>query len=75
MARGVRKSPREKLEEKLTNVNEAIAQYATCLDKLKAEKRALEAELEQLEIAELSAMLKEKNMSVGELREMVNQAG
>lgn len=75
MARGVRKSPKEKLEEKLNNVNDAIAQYAACLEKLKAEKRELEAELEQLEIAELSAMLKEKNMSVGELRAMVNQAG
>lgn len=75
MARGVRKSPKEKLEEKLTNVNDAISQYTACLEKLKVEKRELEAELEQLEIAELSAMLKEKNMSVGELRAMVDQAG
>ncbi|MBQ7795120.1 MAG: hypothetical protein IJ374_00965 [Lachnospiraceae bacterium] len=75
MARGVRKSPREKLEEKLTNVNDAIAQYTSCLEKLKNERKELEEELEKLEIAELSAMLKEKNMSVGELREMVNQAG
>lgn len=75
MARGIRKSPREKLEEKLINVNDAIAQYTACLEKLKSQKRELEEELEKIEIAELSAILKEKNMSVDELREMVNQAG
>lgn len=30
--------------------------------------------MEQLEIAELSAMMKEKNLSVNELRNMVEQA-
>ena len=71
----VRKSPKEKLEEKLSGVEEAIAQYSNCLEKLKTEKAELEEELERMEIAELTAMLKEKNLSVQELREMVNQAG
>lgn len=75
MARGVRKSPKEKLEEKLTSINDAIEQYAGCLEKLKAEKKELEEELERIEIAELSAILKEKKLSVQELREIVNQAG
>lgn len=75
MARGVRKSPKEKLEEKLVSVEEAIAQYGECLEKLRTEKKELEEELERLEIAELSAILKEKHLSVGELRDMVNQAG
>ena len=35
MARGVRKSPREKLEEKLISVEEAITQYSECLEKLR----------------------------------------
>lgn len=75
MARGVRRSPKEKLEEKLMSVNDAIEQYTSCLEKLKAEKKELEEELERMEIAELSAILKEKKLSVQELREMVNQAG
>lgn len=75
MARGVRKSPKEKLQEKLTGVEEAITQYSECLEKLKTEKTELMEELERLEIAELSAMLKEKHLSVNELRDMVNQAG
>ena len=74
MARGVRKSPKEKLTEKLNSVEEAIAQYSKCLEQLKNEKKELEAEMEQLEIAELSAMMKEKNLSVNELRNMVEQA-
>lgn len=75
MARGVRKNPKEKLQEKLINVEEAISQYSECLEKLQAEKKELEEELERLEIAELSAMLKEKHLSVSEVRELVNQAG
>lgn len=75
MARGVRKSPREKLEEKLISVEEAITQYSECLEKLRNEKKEIEEELERLEIAELSAILKEKHLSVNDLRDMVNQAG
>ena len=75
MPRGARKSPKEKLQEKLISVEEAICQYTACLDKLKAERKELEAELEGLEIAELSAMLKEKNLSIGQVRELVDQAG
>lgn len=75
MARGVRKSPKEKLEEKLLNVEDAISQYTQCLEKLKTEQKELMEELERMEIAELSAILKEKHLSVNELRDMVNQAG
>lgn len=75
MARGVRKSPKEKLEEKLISVDEAITQYSECLEKLKTEKKELMEELERMEIAELTAILKEKHLTVNELRDMVNQAG
>ena len=75
MARGVRKSQKEKLEEKLAGVDEAIVQYTDCLERLKEEKMEIEEMLERLEIAELSAILKEKHLSVNELKAMVNQAG
>lgn len=41
MARGVRRSQREKLEEKLVSVEEAITRYGECLEKLKNEKKRL----------------------------------
>lgn len=75
MARGVRRSQREKLEEKLISVEEAITRYGECLEKLKNEKREIEEELERLEIAELSAILREKHLSVNDVKVMVNQAG
>lgn len=75
MARGVRKSPKEKLTEQLQETEAAIAQYSDCLEKQKALRKELLEKLEQLEIAELSAILKEKNMSVDALKEMVSQAG
>ncbi len=75
MARGARKSPKEKIQERLTDVNESIARYSECLEKMKQEKKELEAELEKLDIAELSAMLKERKLSVNEVMEMVSQAG
>ena len=75
MARGARKSPKEKIQERLTDVNVSIARYSECLEKMKQEKKELEAELEKLDIAELSAMLKERKLSVNEVMEMVSQAG
>lgn len=50
-------------------------QYTDCLERLKEEKKEIEEMLERLEIAELSAILKEKHLSVNELKAMVNQAG
>ena len=75
MARGVRKSPREKLQERLCGIEEAMTQYSQCLEKLKAEKRDVEEEMERLELAELNEILKEKHLSVTELRNLVNGAG
>lgn len=75
MPRGARKSPKEKIHERMNDVNEAIERYSDCLENLKREKKELEAEMERLEIAELSAMLKEKKLSVNEVRELVSQAG
>lgn len=75
MSRGVRKSQKEKLTERLEAVNGEILQHSESLEKLKAEKKDLEKSLEMQEIAELSAILKEKNLSVNELKAMVNQAG
>lgn len=73
MARGVRKSPKEKLQEKLLEVDAAITQYQQCLETLKAEKKTIEADLENLEIAELSTILKERNLTVDQLKQIVEQ--
>lgn len=71
MARGVRKSPREKLEEKLKDVREAIAQYKDCLKTLEASEKELLEELEREDLKELSSLLKECSMSPEDVKQIV----
>lgn len=71
MARGVRKTILEKLNEELEITLEAIEQYKACLDTLKEKKRSLQEQIELEELKSLSAFLKEQNISVDDLRELV----
>lgn len=71
MARGVKKTVLEKLNEELEATQEAIEQYRACLDTLKEKKRSLQEQLELEELKSLSAFLKEQNISVDDLRELV----
>lgn len=71
MARGVRKTPREKLEEKLTDVRNSINQYKECLKTLENQEKELTQELEQEELRELSSFLKECSVSAEEVKQMV----
>lgn len=71
MARGVRKTILEKLNEELEATQEAIEQYKTCLDTLKEKKRSLQEQIELEELKGLSVFLKEQNISVEDLRELV----
>ncbi|HIX14398.1 MAG TPA: hypothetical protein H9740_01495 [Candidatus Hungatella pullicola] len=71
MARGVRKSPREKLEQKLAGVQEAIAQYRECLKTLEAQEKEIVAELEKEDLRELSAVLKECSVTADEVKQII----
>lgn len=71
MARGVRKTPREKLEEKLAEVRNSIKQYKDCLKTLESQEKELTRELEQEELRELSSLLKERSVSAEEVKQIV----
>lgn len=71
MPRGARKSPKEKLQLKLEEVVQAIAQYDQALQTLKEQKKELEEELAQLELKEVLELMKEKNLSTEEIRDMI----
>ncbi|WP_077610611.1 hypothetical protein [Clostridium sp. Marseille-P2415] len=71
MARGVRKTNREKLEEKLAEVRASIAQYKECLKTLEIQEKDLIEELEQEDLKELSNLLKECSMSAEDVKQMV----
>ncbi len=71
MPRGARKSPKEKLQQKLEDVVQAIAQYEQAVQTLKDQKREIEEELAQLELKEVLELMKEKELSTEELRDMI----
>ena len=74
MAR-VRKSSREKLQEKLTEVQEAIRKYEECLQRMKEEKKEYERELKALELEELIGLMNERNMSVEDVKRVIEETG
>lgn len=71
MPRGARKSPKEKLQQKLEDVVQAIVQYEQALRTLKDQKTEIEEELAQLELKEVLELMKEKNLSTEEIRDMI----
>ena len=70
MARGVRKSPIEKLQGELKDVQASIAQYEDCLETLKEKAKVLESQI-QLEFKSVNEMLKERDMTMDDLKEML----
>lgn len=75
MARGVRKTNREKLEDQLSQVKESITQYKECLKTLELKAKALEEELERENLKELSSLLKENNLSPEDIKQLINDCG
>lgn len=71
MARGVRKTAREKLEQKLADVRASMEQYRECLKDLENQEKELSEELEREDLRELSTLLKECSMSADDVKQMV----
>jgi len=63
-----RKTKREKLEEELMKTQEAIEQYEAAIVTMQERKQALTEEIEQEQIREVTKLLKEKNLSVEQLK-------
>lgn len=71
MARGVRKSPMEKLQEQLTEVRESIKQYENCLVTLKEKEKVLQDRVDLEEFKSVRDLLTEQGMGMEELKEML----
>lgn len=63
-----RKTKREKLEEELIKTEEAIEQYEAAIATMQERHQALAEEIEQEQIREVTRLLKEKNLSVEQLK-------
>ncbi|MCB6342325.1 MULTISPECIES: hypothetical protein [Enterocloster] len=73
MARGVRKTPLEKLNEELAQVVEALEQYKGCMETLKEKERQLKEQIELEQLKSVMALLDEQGMTVADLKEMLEQ--
>ncbi|MCD7964167.1 MAG: hypothetical protein LUG90_00105 [Clostridiaceae bacterium] len=71
MARGVRKSPMEKLQEQLNEVQESIKQYENCLITLKEKEKELLSQIELEEFKSIRDLLTEQGIGMEELKEML----
>lgn len=71
MARGVRKTPMEKLQGELAEVQASIAQYEGCLETMREKERILEDQIQMEEFKVVSEMLRERDMTLDDLKEML----
>ena len=70
-----RRTKREKLEEELVKTEEAIRQYTGALAEMQEKRQMLMEEIENEQIREVTKILREKNLSVGQLKEMLREEG
>ncbi|MGL5435395.1 MAG: hypothetical protein ACRDBO_08375 [Lachnospiraceae bacterium] len=73
MARGVRKTTLEKLREELQTTQEAVSQYKNCLNTLREKEKTLQEQIEIEELKALSSLMKDQNLSVGALKDIIVQ--
>lgn len=71
MARGVRKSPMEKLLEQLNEVQESIRQYESCLETMKEKEKELKEQIELEEFRAIRGLLSEQGIGMEDLKEML----
>ena len=75
MARGKRLSNTEVLVRKIADLDEKIRIKMDAVNELKEQKKQLEKELKMAKLEDISSLLDEKNMTVDQLKEIVeNQA-
>ncbi|MDR7811299.1 hypothetical protein [Lacrimispora sp.] len=71
MPRGVRKSPTEKLQQQLLNTKVEIATHKSAIKTLEEKEKQLLDELKMEELKELSDVLKENNISITDIKDII----
>ena len=72
MARGVRKTPLEKLQIELTEVQATINQYERCLETMREKEKSIQSQIELEEFKELKSVLEEQGMTMEDIKELVS---
>lgn len=73
MARGVRKSPMERLQSELKDVKASMVQYENSLETLREKEKMLEGQIQMEEFKVVNEMLKEQDMTMDDLKEMLSE--
>lgn len=73
MPRGVRKSELEKLQDELTEVQNAIGQYQDALKTMKEKENNLKNLISQEEFKAVQAMMAEKGISLNDLKSILEE--
>lgn len=71
MARGVRKTPFEKLQLELSDVQASITQYENCLDAMREKETSILNQMDLEEFKELKNILSEQGMTMEDVRGLV----
>lgn len=71
MARGIRKTPLEKLQLEIDEVRESIAQYESCLEIMKEKEKSIQEQIELEEFKELKCILNEQGLTMEEIKELI----
>ncbi len=71
MPRGVRKTPLEKLQGELNEVQETIRQYKSSLVTLGEKEKEIQDKIKLEQLKEVSSILDEHEMSIMDLKELL----
>lgn len=72
MARGVRKTPLEKLQAELAEVQATINQYESCLETMRGKEKSIQSQIELEEFKEFKSMLDDQGMTLDDIKELVS---
>ena len=75
MARRARRTPLEKYQEELNEVQESIQQYENCLETLQEREKELQEQIMMEKFKEVNELLEMQNMSLDDLKGMLIAEG
>lgn len=75
MARGIRKTPIQKLNEELTKTQEQLQNHKIAVKELQERSKQLQEKIKLEELKELSTILDDSNISIVELKDLIAKQG
>ncbi len=71
MARRARRTPLEKCQDELNEIQASISQYENCLETLRAKEKELRYQILMEKFKEVNDLLEVQNMSLDDLKDLL----